>query len=568
MDTMDHESILVAFMDAAGPETDPDWARSILEMHGWDLGAAMSDAFAPPQPVEPAVREPMRTNYVDQLIPSGPVGGPDMIEDDIALAINQSINEHAFQSGARDEMDLDDAMDKSFADHLEHVMKISRIDDELEEALRISRELSEREAATSVTPALAPASASSSSRAVPGPKRGQPTSTSSRQQSRSQDSDTHAPRFPQPSAPSASTQRSGGSFGSGRAQQARPAKTAALAPKPAVTRPKVVAPSRGSAQENDPLMPNHGLIRATGKAPLPHAGTTARTSYNSQKTPPREAPILQHPKSFATSQAASASSSRPSARTVSGGLGQSRMEVDDISTREDVPRGSKSDGVGSTPCPGGTRNPQVATNGLNNHHGEAPYPQATLGREEKWLRQMEEQQRQGAREEERRLREEETQRRVGDKERAEDHKMPAARAARPGIQGDREQGGREDKRAMDVSGDPPPNADEGAEKEAKVLRCLQNLKKLPPAEAQAAVKTLHAYISNLAKNPMDIKFHKINTENKNFASTVAKHQDAITLLKLCGFQQEGSFLVMDEGFMKSKGSFLWNIVAKLDFLRE
>jgi len=118
---MDSErnSILISFMDAAGPETDPEWARSILEMHGWDLGAAINDAFAPPQPVEPAVREPMRTNYVDQLIPSGPAMGP---EDDIALAIHQSINEHNYDSHLRDAHYLDDAMDKSFEDHVEQVI--------------------------------------------------------------------------------------------------------------------------------------------------------------------------------------------------------------------------------------------------------------------------------------------------------------------------------------------------------------------------------------------------------------------------------------------------------------
>eukprot|EP00397_Hematodinium_sp_SG-2012_P039790 GEMP01043502.1.p1 GENE.GEMP01043502.1~~GEMP01043502.1.p1 ORF type:complete len:303 (+),score=80.04 GEMP01043502.1:95-1003(+) len=105
------------------------------------------------------------------------------------------------------------------------------------------------------------------------------------------------------------------------------------------------------------------------------------------------------------------------------------------------------------------------------------------------------------------------------------------------------------------------------ERETKARQCLQSMKKLPADQLQAAMKTLHAYISNLAKNPMDEKFHRINMENKNFASTVAPHEDAIALLMLCGFQKEGVFLVMDQAFIKSKGSFLWSVLSKVDVLR-
>jgi len=108
---------------------------------------------------------------------------------------------------------------------------------------------------------------------------------------------------------------------------------------------------------------------------------------------------------------------------------------------------------------------------------------------------------------------------------------------------------------------------EDKEKEAKVLRCLQTLRKLEPREREAVVKTLHAYISNLAKNPLDTRFHRINTENKNFMATIAPHAACLELLELCGFRREGTFLKMDEGYMKSKGVFLWNVLAKVDILR-
>jgi len=108
---------------------------------------------------------------------------------------------------------------------------------------------------------------------------------------------------------------------------------------------------------------------------------------------------------------------------------------------------------------------------------------------------------------------------------------------------------------------------EDKEKEAKALRCLQTLRKLEPKQREAVVKTLHAYISNLAKNPLDTRFHKINTENKNYMATIAPHAACLELLELCGFRRKGTFLIMDEAYMKSKGAFLWNVLAKVDVIR-
>jgi len=116
----------------------------------------------------------------------------------------------------------------------------------------------------------------------------------------------------------------------------------------------------------------------------------------------------------------------------------------------------------------------------------------------------------------------------------------------------------------------PEGKMEEKDREAHVLRCLQTLRKTlqPKVQAwEAAIKTLHAYISNLAKNPLDTKFHKINTENKNFEASISPHAACLELLHLIGFRKEGSFLVMDEAFMKSKGVFLWNVLAKVDLLR-
>jgi len=108
--------------------------------------------------------------------------------------------------------------------------------------------------------------------------------------------------------------------------------------------------------------------------------------------------------------------------------------------------------------------------------------------------------------------------------------------------------------------------DKEKERDARALKCLQALKKLPSEQLHAVAKTLHTYISNLARNPMEEKYHRINTENKNFIATVAPHEDALELLKVCGFKGEDGSLVMDYAFMKSKGSFLWGIVAKIEVL--
>lgn len=79
--------------------------------------------------------------------------------------------------------------------------------------------------------------------------------------------------------------------------------------------------------------------------------------------------------------------------------------------------------------------------------------------------------------------------------------------------------------------------------------------------------TLHAYVSNVAKFPLEPKYHRINTENKNYKATLGQHQSCEDLLALIGFQREGTFLVMDATFVKNKGSFVWEVLAKVDFLR-
>jgi len=480
-------------------------------------------------------------------------------------------------------------------------MKISKIDDELEEALRLSREMAEKEAAMrKATPsgpqsARTAASGPSSSR-EPRSKRSA-KSKSPRQQEGSEpvvssrSMDAHAPLIPKRSVPnpryqaSSSTQHPGDAAGSSRSQQVRQTKPVAIRQK---------APSSGIQQkpvshENTAPLPKPGLSGLSSRSSAkPSQGTRSSATSGKAVAPMlpsssiREAPPAQRTVSggVVTAAAAASSSSRgPSSYRGGGGGGggggimHKMMDVDETGAG-DVRKRSKCDaGEKKAPNPpnnvcGVTRQNNVSSVSVSN---AAP----TIDREEKWLRQMEEQQRKAALEAQRRRKEEEekeirlkeeeeARKKSVQKQQQQQHGQAAAVSANKAAS----VAGREMDERVPMEVCPTPGVDEEAEKHANVLRCLQNLKKLPPADLQAALKTLHAYISNLAKNPMDTKFHRINMENKNFSSTVARHQDAITLLKLCGFQQEGSFLLMDEGFMKSKGPFLWNILAKVDFLRE
>mmetsp|Transcript_171 Transcript_171/g.565 ORF Transcript_171/g.565 Transcript_171/m.565 type:complete len:783 (-) Transcript_171:107-2455(-) len=88
------------------------------------------------------------------------------------------------------------------------------------------------------------------------------------------------------------------------------------------------------------------------------------------------------------------------------------------------------------------------------------------------------------------------------------------------------------------------------------------------AQALAAcLSALRAYIGNLAKNPQDPKFQRINVENSAFKTRVAALEGGVAVLLACGFQpDETGALVVGEAFIKSKGPKLFSALDKLNVM--
>eukprot|EP00397_Hematodinium_sp_SG-2012_P024284 GEMP01025284.1.p1 GENE.GEMP01025284.1~~GEMP01025284.1.p1 ORF type:complete len:438 (+),score=114.66 GEMP01025284.1:81-1394(+) len=436
---MDHEETLLTFVNTAGPDTDLGFARALLEMHDWNLEAALNEVLAiPPETHHEQVRAPMRTNYHEQLIPQA-------ADDDLAMAVQASLQHHdpfqpqmppAFQG----EDELQHAMERSFTDHMEQAIKISKLDNDYDEAVRMSKD----------------------------PHR----MTASRQGDRRRDGPVSQPIPDDSPAPDSS-----GTF----------------------------------AQVSNPF----------GRSSLPSSSAAAPTPI---RAPALQAPPRQPP--------------RPAAKLFGGQTYSSKASAAAAS--------SSSQGGGQTSVPTAPSRPQLQ-----------PRLQQELEAEQRRKREELHQQKQ---EEERQRELHLEQQRNAALARASDAPRVPGSSAPPVINVP-------EVAAFSAMSTADKDKEKEKERETKARQCLQSMKKLPADQLQAAMKTLHAYISNLAKNPMDEKFHRINMENKNFASTVAPHEDAIALLMLCGFQKEGVFLVMDQAFIKSKGSFLWSVLSKVDVLR-
>merc|ERR1740123_919907 len=56
------------------------------------------------------------------------------------------------------------------------------------------------------------------------------------------------------------------------------------------------------------------------------------------------------------------------------------------------------------------------------------------------------------------------------------------------------------------------------------------------------MQTLRIYINNLARNPHESKFQRINCNNNGFRTKVAAFEGATDVLLACGFKEEGSEL--------------------------
>lgn len=104
----------------------------------------------------------------------------------------------------------------------------------------------------------------------------------------------------------------------------------------------------------------------------------------------------------------------------------------------------------------------------------------------------------------------------------------------------------------------------------ELVRALVSLRKrYKDQDTQGLVTcltTLKAYINNLAKNPSDSKFQRINMENGAFRNRVAPYDGAIAVLNACGFEQEDGALVVGQAYLKSKGPKLFDALTKVDVI--
>lgn len=82
------------------------------------------------------------------------------------------------------------------------------------------------------------------------------------------------------------------------------------------------------------------------------------------------------------------------------------------------------------------------------------------------------------------------------------------------------------------------------------------------------LQTLQKYISNLASNPSEVKFQRINCQNQAFQTRVAAFEGAVDVLSACGFStaEDGESLVVGPEFLKSKGSRLFDALTKINVL--
>lgn len=98
------------------------------------------------------------------------------------------------------------------------------------------------------------------------------------------------------------------------------------------------------------------------------------------------------------------------------------------------------------------------------------------------------------------------------------------------------------------------------------LQALRRLHQHDPDGLASCLQMLRTYINNLAKNPQEPKFQRINGQNAHFQSKVAPFEGAVAVLEACGFEAQGSNFVVGTDFLKHKGPKLWDALSKVDFM--
>lgn len=119
---------------------------------------------------------------------------------------------------------------------------------------------------------------------------------------------------------------------------------------------------------------------------------------------------------------------------------------------------------------------------------------------------------------------------------------------------------------------PPLAKQQSSAKDAdEVVQALVTLRKQykdsDPAGLATCLQTLRKYIDNLARNPTEVKFQRINCENNVFQTRVAAFDGALAVLRAVGFKDgDSSQLAVRPDFAQTKGSSLWDVLTKIDVM--
>mmetsp|Transcript_26005 Transcript_26005/g.60101 ORF Transcript_26005/g.60101 Transcript_26005/m.60101 type:complete len:381 (+) Transcript_26005:91-1233(+) len=89
-----------------------------------------------------------------------------------------------------------------------------------------------------------------------------------------------------------------------------------------------------------------------------------------------------------------------------------------------------------------------------------------------------------------------------------------------------------------------------------------------PEGLMTCLQTLRTYLNNLANSPHEQKFQRIKCDNNAFCTRVAPYEGAVDVLLGCGFERDGAWLAVPDDFAKTKGSKIWDVLAKVEFLIE
>jgi len=620
---MDKDSKLIALLDSLGPETDVDFATQVLEAHDWDLQAALetvtgdtahrpslnSHGLGPDD-----VRSPMATGYVDRLIgpspnldedamlavaldPSAAAAMEDRSRGDLDVALRASERDFAHQADLQEQAALAEAIQASYAMHIaDQTGSIDRranaerdeqrrlnsaieasyqVQNAADADFRKALELSKQNALA--CQGSAPATAARRPGGCPAP-------TASVSSAR-----------PYPATASSSSRRA---LGSPIASQTAPssggfgASSVVRRPATSVVQPVAPAARRTSA----------GLGRAAEPRPVPQLGR-ATPSYSSAsrrgvgERAPQEAEAHrraarehelkeaherevreQYVRELREREAQQVRAAREQE------LARKQAAEQERRRREESQREAEAI--------------QQATERAERERAALEVAQRRQQAEEERTRQAAEaalaQQRADKQAEEERARhaaeaalaqqraakqaEEERARQAAESALAQQRAAEQAAAQAAASEEAERFAAREAeelRREREEAEMRRREAEAPAEEQREVdpvVQALQGLRRLhlkrDPAALAVCLQTLRTYISNLASNPQEPKYQRINCENAAFRAKVSALEGAVTVLEACGFEQEGSTLQVSSEFLKAKGPKLFDALSKVDVLLE